>query len=700
MANLKYHNFKGRIPRVDTRSLPDGYAEVATNVQLFSGTLKSWRDTVRVGTLSKAGPIQSLYRWGATPNADGVFQIVSVLDLTPVQLDIGTHGLTTGDKLFISETGLSIDNTLFTITVINPTMVSLDGSSAAGTATTGYAAVDNGYWFHSASIVDYVKGAIAGDTAEHTYFTGEGAYPKFTRAPEATSGGGTDYPINSFQLGLPAPVTSPSVIAGAASSGSVANIFLNNNDNVRVQSTAHGIQSGYRITFAGVGGTTELNGNTYQITKQDDNYFTLDNTDSALFTAYTSGGTWAQSTDLTDQIHRTYIYAFVTPGGDLGPTSGPSPDIGVVPSQAVTVGAMDSDPGGAYDLGALATKRIYRTAVGSKDYFLVAEIPIAQTSYVDTLDDSQLGEIATSIGWSPPPADLHSIRMMPNGIMVGLSKNKVLFSIPWKHHAWPDAFSLSTVRDGVALETIGNSVVVCTEDYPYVISGTDPRSMSMEKVSELQQTCVSKRSIVTMDQVGVVFASPDGLVAIGPKVREVITNAYITKDQWQQLNPSSILGFVVERRYFGFYTKQDGTKAGFVFDPRSKEAGWVDLTVWADAGFYDILSDAVYLVQGSAVLRWDSAATWLQYVYRTREMRTLDAVSMAVSQAYITDPKQSLVIDYYADGTLRHSRRTADSKEHTLPGGFLAEVHQFEFTGDSEIKEYIVAESADELRLR
>lgn len=65
------------------------------------------------------------------------------------------------------------------------------------------------YWFHWLTDVDCVRGPIADDSAEVTYFTGDGV-PKVTDASIALTGGGSDYPINSYILGVPAPTAAPS----------------------------------------------------------------------------------------------------------------------------------------------------------------------------------------------------------------------------------------------------------------------------------------------------------------------------------------------------------------------------------------------------------------------------------------------------------------------------------------------------------
>ena len=72
-------------------------------------------------------------------------------------------------------------------------------------------------WFHWTEEVDVVQGFVNADTTERTYYTGVGA-PKVTDNSLALSGAGTDYPIASYDLGVPKPVsTLGTVKTGTAS---------------------------------------------------------------------------------------------------------------------------------------------------------------------------------------------------------------------------------------------------------------------------------------------------------------------------------------------------------------------------------------------------------------------------------------------------------------------------------------------------
>lgn len=75
---------------------------------------------------------------------------------------------------------------------------------------------DGAYWFHWPIDVDVVGAPVGGDTLARTIYTGDGT-PKITDNTIATTGGGTDYPINAYELGIPAPTNPPSVTVGGAS---------------------------------------------------------------------------------------------------------------------------------------------------------------------------------------------------------------------------------------------------------------------------------------------------------------------------------------------------------------------------------------------------------------------------------------------------------------------------------------------------
>src|SRR3546814_14281164 len=68
------------------------------------------------------------------------------------------------------------------------------------------------------------------------------------------------------------------------------------------------------------------------------------------------------------------------------------------------------------------------------------------------------------------------------------------------------------------------------------------------------QPCVSKRSI-SVWQDAVVYASPDGLVGVDQGgSMQVLTEAVLTRDQWQEYKPESMLTAVHDGSIFVFFS--------------------------------------------------------------------------------------------------------------------------------------------------
>jgi hypothetical protein len=101
------------------------------------------------------------------------------------------------------------------------------------------------------------------------------------------------------------------------------------------------------------------------------------------------------------------------------------------------------------------------------------------------------------------------------------------------------------------LGVYGTSLVVCTQGKPTIISGIHPSSMSQEEQPFLEP-CMAMRSI-TQDQYGVLYASPNGLVSIGPGIADVITKPLYNRTDWQDLVPSTFMAAVYADNYISLY---------------------------------------------------------------------------------------------------------------------------------------------------
>lgn len=399
-----------------------------------------------------------------------------------------------------------------------------------------------------------------------------------------------------------------------------------------------------------------------------------------------------------------YIYTFVRIWNGVeseGPPSPASNIIGVTPGDVVTVSGMMTvmptpEPGSPVWSSNVTHKRLYRVATGidGAAYQFVGQVSLAEVQYQDEKLTDELGAVLESSTWNPPPDDLHSIVSMPNGMMAGLSGNRLCFCEPYQPHAWPIDYRQGLTYNGVGLAVFGNTVIAATDGKPTVATGVHPSYLSMEKL-EIRQACVSRPSIVDMGDY-VVYASPDGLVAAGTGIREVLTANHFRKEDWQKYNPSSIKAFNYDGYYIGFY--DTGVKqAGFIFDPRDPEIGFIDLDLYATAGYSHLETDALYLVVNGQIVQWDADTTKMQYEWESGVVRAPHPVNPAICQ--ILALEYPFTFKLIGDGVERVTKTVTSSEPFRLPAGYLAEDFKGNFVGSVEIEDVLIGETVEDLKL-
>lgn len=400
---------------------------------------------------------------------------------------------------------------------------------------------------------------------------------------------------------------------------------------------------------------------------------------------------------------RSYLYTWVTSYGEEGPPSAPAVATGIV-GQAWTVTL--TPPTTAETTGrALATARIYRTVTGSNGiatYFFVAEVPITQTTYSDAVSDTDAASNNTleTTGWTPPPTDLQGMVAMPNGMIAGWRSNELWFCEPYRPHAWPSAYTVTTEHPIVGLGVLGQSLVVCTSVQPYIATGINPSSISLSKISAVEP-CVSRASIVSTIA-GVYYASPNGVVEITPSGARLVTSKLMTRDKWGDALPISTLRATQLGQ--AYYTFGSGT-AGALIDLTDPRVAWTNLTtattvynVWADnwTGETLILTGGkVYWVNLSQTNTRD------QYVWRSKVFQTTSSKNFEAARVWFEPPvsgSPDLTLKVYAGGVLRVTRSvTASGRLIRLPSGFKEQFWQFELSGSAPVYNAEIATTAKEL---
>lgn len=347
---------------------------------------------------------------------------------------------------------------------------------------------------------------------------------------------------------------------------------------------------------------------------------------------------------------RAYVYTYVSTFGSITEESAPSPaqtTLAVEPDATITVSAFGTAPFGAgYNITAI---RIYRSVSSSTtaNYLYVGQVSVNPTtgvasgSFADNVAAANLGVALPSMYYTPPPSGLKGLVAMPNGILAGFTGNQVWFCEPYLPHAWPTAYMMTVGAPIVGLGVFGQTLVVCTTEQPYLISGSLPGAMTQEKLP-LPEPCASKRSIAS-DQFGVLYASPNGIVSVAPGTADVISRPLFTRDEWQTYFPQTMVGAIYQNMYMLFY--EGSTSQGALVLMRGDVPPLVSLDTRARCVFVRRSTAAVYVVDPvtSEILQLDADPVnnlfyeWKSKLFMQPEPTNYAAMKMQANWSYIDD---------------------------------------------------------------
>ena len=422
----------------------------------------------------------------------------------------------------------------------------------------------------------------------------------------------------------------------------------------------------------------------------------------AAFTSAPSVNNATAATGATTSS-RAYIYTEITTFGEEGPPSVVTTSDIVDASNGATVTiSLPAATSGTYSI---AKRRIYRTDLNGIFRFVKDVSGTAAGTTTEAVLDASLGEEIESTDNLAPPDDVSSnhpdgpmfgITTMPNGITAGFSGNTLLFSEPFLPHSYPRANQLTTASDIVGITSIASGLLVTTKGKPVMVSGTDPRAMASTEIdANLPNT--NKRSLVDMGEYAI-YASPDGLVLATNSGIQLISQTFLTRDQWQSYYPDNVEGYEYEGKYIGFTWNgsDSNTKKGFLFDPRGQKNAFVDLDFYAHAGFNDREEDELYLVIDGTLKKFARGATNRTYTWKSKEHYTNRPISPGVAKVS-ADSYNSLTFKLYADGSLKHTQTVTNNNIFRLPGGYQAKAFHIVLQGTDAVNEVCVYESPGEI---
>lgn len=503
------------------------------------------------------------------------------------------------------------------------------------------------YWFEWLADVNVVKGPVSADTTGKVYYTGDGI-PKKTNTSLATTGAGP-MPIDFYPLAVAHGNIALTSVAGAGGTGDPRNI---NYVWTCVTSWGEeGLPSPASTTLSA------MNGQTIALT--------------GVSLIWRTGATVAVGDfcfPTTDE-GGDYMYKCVTAG-----VSG-----GTEPTWGTTVDADTDDGTAAWRCftNNISSKRIYRMNTGETNasYQYLTAIDIGDTTYSDSTEDADLGEVLPSEDWDQPPDGLTGLCYLGNGIMLGYSGKDLYASEPYRPWAWPTDYSNALTDTIKAVVTLGGSAVVVTESNPYLVTGRDPGSLSVVPLSD-PHAGVAKRGSVGCT-LGAIYPSADGLMLITPDGQAtLLTGDLYTVEQWQELHPTTLHAYIHDNKYFGFYS-YGGREGAIVLDLKTMDLTHLDL--YTSAAFVESATDTLYYVveeDGAySVYEWEGDVLQpftMLYVWGSKKILLPKRTSFSCARVIAeTQDRQT-----YYDALVAYKdavRRNAERISAYLTGGAVGE---------------------------
>ena len=487
--------------------------------------------------------------------------------------------------------------------------------------------------------MDFAKSPVAQDTLGRFYYTGDGE-PRMSTYADAIAS--TSYPNAWFVLGVTPPITpmAITVVGGTAPAESRSYVYT--------FVTKYNEESGPSPAFVKTGAPD----GSWNITAMDaapPNSGTISNA--------------VKDTPLPGQVQVTLdtvfglsayeevTFASVAGMTDLNGTfalvSVDSATSKVVVALATTQtysAAADTWTRRAPHNTSSMVKRIYRNVSTNTDYKFVAEIPVANTTYSDTIPSTtvSLNSSIPTLDTLPPPKNGYALVLLANGVLACLSGNQLCLSDQSKPYSWPAANRYQFPGIGIALIEEGNSVIILTDGFPYMSVATIPSSASPTKIpnGEILAPCLSKRGVVDIGNGGL-YPSHDGLYLATTSGVSNVTAQLFTMREWTALMPSTFKAAYYDGQYIAEHARPDGNHEMLAWSIKEPDSTVV-CNETADAMYSNPYDATMSIVKSNLIKQWDSddsrryMASWQSKNHQLGKPVNLSAAQVQAEYSQIT----------------------------------------------------------------
>lgn len=302
----------------------------------------------------------------------------------------------------------------------------------------------------------------------------------------------------------------------------------------------------------------------------------------------------------------SYLFTYMNACGEESAHSRPSDVLDIAWGDAVTVTVDDPHvPDNA------VSRRWYRAVTDNEantHWLLVGETPITQTSFYDLNCPCDFGcELSTETHDAPPDCLEGVIATSTNLTIVWSNKH---FWV--SEHNFPHAYNLNNefrLRyaiqgmyeiTGQIEKGVHYNALAITDGLHYTIEALEPGEV---QIAEIQQRYKCYAGTPVRAESQVLYASPQGLVAITMSGEELLTGHLMTEREWRAFEPRTLRIVYHDDRIIGFTRT-----GGFIYQigrDKRRDGEFVTHNIVVDMGYTDETSRCLVFT-GPTILEWNA----------------------------------------------------------------------------------------------
>lgn len=350
-----------------------------------------------------------------------------------------------------------------------------------------------------------------------------------------------------------------------------------------------------------------------------------------------------------------------------GEESAPSPPVTVERSrgQTIEISVTHAPTTGQVPLQGLLVYRTY-PSTQSSDYYLLQEtafLPTTGNDFLieDTSVEPQSSVILESADWDLPPPDAGNLSYPGNGFFcVSLGKD-LIFSEPYRPHAWP--YRMTFPAGVVGVIEIEGGVLVTTQKGSYMVLGSSPEQMT-QQFFPVKQAGVSDTAIAHVDG-SAVYATNDGLADIfGGQPSISTSQSLFLREDWRARYRASLLNMRLAAHDGRVLALIDPTypiaASGESFLLKLDEAEGALSRLAPGTTLYSAVradsTDTLYVGTATGFAEFEGGVGGLSMTWQSATIRYAAAVAFAAGRIICTGTIQ---VEVLAAGVVRHTETFA-----------------------------------------